>query len=150
MEPSDFSSPASSSLASNKQCVTPAQAHMDGIQQEILEHNARMEVHGTNLHNMCFGSWFWSLVCLWAICSICRVHEWPCQDCNRVHNEGLTKFYEIKVDDNLTPEARNAFLDFISDGQNAGRYLMSQLEADSKYWVRKQLREMNFLTNDNA
>ena len=49
MEPSDFSSPASSSLASNKQCVTPAQAHMDDIQQEILEHNARMEVHGTNL-----------------------------------------------------------------------------------------------------
>ena len=64
--------------------------------------------------------------------------------------EASVKFYEIEVDDNLTPEVRNTFLDFLSDGQNAKRYLMSHSEVDSKYWVRKQLRETNFLTNDNV
>jgi len=117
---------------------------MDNIQQEIMAHNARMEAHGTNLTRVLeagFGV---------------RSAQGPSEDHGKTsHNKTATelildasaKFYAVEVDDDLTPEARNAFLDFLSDGQNARRYLMSQSVVDSKYWVRKQLKAMNFLTD---
>jgi hypothetical protein len=114
---------------------------MDNIQDEIKQHNARMEVHGSNLTRVLeagFGV---------GPSALSRGQgSGYAKTATELILEASDKFYATEVDDELTPEARNAFLDYLSEGhgQNARRYLMSRSEVDSKHFVRKHLEDMNF------